>query len=1107
MRKLLSALAFIVCLIIITVDGSAKGRWITPKPDLIPSYNKESFFLDRITIKFIEGSGVFLTQNKFESRSGLDMSSINELVGRFNMHSGRKLFSQRRNYIDELRRNGMSKTGKELADLNLYFIVTIDSTKLCSDIIKALINCPVVETAYPKSKICLPFDIEPETALFSGDQGYLYDAPEGIDAPAVWEIAGGLGEGVKIIDIEYCWTFEHEDLKEPFHVSEIQNQQFINHGDAVIGIMIGQHNDYGIDGICPEAQIGGISVSSIENVADIADLIINASEQLDEGDIVVLEIQTQSLWPIESVQDVFDAIEIITSNGIIVVEAGANGNHNLDIDERFDPENRHSGSILVGAGNPPIGEWGQDRSRCSFSNYGTRFDLQGWGWGIVTTGYGDLFYPNSDERQWYTAEFSGTSGATPIVTGAVACVQGIYKDRFENEFVLSGNEIRDILRNSGSPQQNGPHGNGNIGPRPNLRAALELIPQIPGTLNGVVFDAATNEGIDSALIYTDYGVEVFTDENGEWEIENAMSGNEFSITASKAGYNDSTVTNLILEIEGSLDINFGLLHPTFALSDSTFNFILDQDLINQDDLTIQNNGNGVLEWYAEKHLTNVEEIDPWTVRNTFNIGSLVDDNRIEGVVFQNEHFYISGANNQNPLIYVMNLDGEVTNSFPQTGQNPRGFRDLASDGEVIWGVETNMIYGFTPEGEEIISIQAPFGPLTGITWDFQNEVFWVTGLGYDIAAIDIEGNVHVELDNPNLLIYGLAYLYGDMDGYPIYIFSRVQDNTDQVIWKMNPDNGDTLFVAHLDPEIAGSPGGAFISSDFDNFSNVFINVTNTSPNDGGDRIYLRQINSKTSWLNLSSNEGSVNPGSSEQLDLIINSNFLLPLLYTGEFIFSHNADSGLALLPVTLEVLEPMPPSEFSLLTPEDGEIIQTSEIEFSWENSVDPNIGDVVEYQLWLEFADDSISFIIPEPQVTILLDSLEFDIEWENDFCWWVISSSHSDSVVSRERFSFSYFYNTISGDQVDVPVKFGIQSVHPNPFNSQINLHYGLPEKSHVRISIVDISGRVVEIIENGHQPAGNHRLQWQAEGLSTGMYFLSVNVQEGSYRGIQKVIMLK
>jgi hypothetical protein len=122
---------------------------------------------------------------------------------------------------------------------------------------------------------------------------------------------------------------------------------------------------------------------------------------------------------------------------------------------------------MVGAGAPPNGLFGPDRSRLDFSNYGRRVDCQGWGRGVVTLGYGDL--RNGTPQQQYTAQFSGTSSASPIVTAVCACVQGYV--RSHGLQALDCATLRDWLRNTGSPQTDGPNGPATqrIGNRPDLR--------------------------------------------------------------------------------------------------------------------------------------------------------------------------------------------------------------------------------------------------------------------------------------------------------------------------------------------------------------------------------------------------------------------------------------------------------------------------------------------------------------------------------------------------------------------------------------------------------------------------------------------------------------
>ena len=140
--------------------------------------------------------------------------------------------------------------------------------------------------------------------------------------------------------------------------------------------------------------------------------------------------------------------KLATAKGIIVVAAAGNGNSNFDnavYQGAFDLANRDSGCILVGAGGPPGNTHLQ---RLSFSNYGSRVDAMGYGYNVVTTGYGDLF--NGGQNRMYTAQFSGTSSATPIVAGSIASLSGMARAQSK---VLSPLQIRDALRNTGTKQQ------------------------------------------------------------------------------------------------------------------------------------------------------------------------------------------------------------------------------------------------------------------------------------------------------------------------------------------------------------------------------------------------------------------------------------------------------------------------------------------------------------------------------------------------------------------------------------------------------------------------------------------------------------------------------
>lgn len=116
------------------------------------------------------------------------------------------------------------------------------------------------------------------------------------------------------------------------------------------------------------------------------------------------------------------------------------------------------------------------RTPTSYTCYGNRIDLHGWGWNVVSLGgqgehAGNLFN-GGNENRWYTKSFAGTSSATPIVAGAVASLQGIAKQKIGR--FLTPEEVRDILSSTATPQSGG--FSKRIAGLPNLRNAIAHLP-------------------------------------------------------------------------------------------------------------------------------------------------------------------------------------------------------------------------------------------------------------------------------------------------------------------------------------------------------------------------------------------------------------------------------------------------------------------------------------------------------------------------------------------------------------------------------------------------------------------------------------------------------
>ncbi|MBU0473887.1 MAG: T9SS type A sorting domain-containing protein [Bacteroidetes bacterium] len=85
------------------------------------------------------------------------------------------------------------------------------------------------------------------------------------------------------------------------------------------------------------------------------------------------------------------------------------------------------------------------------------------------------------------------------------------------------------------------------------------------------------------------------------------------------------------------------------------------------------------------------------------------------------------------------------------------------------------------------------------------------------------------------------------------------------------------------------------------------------------------------------------------------------------------------------------------------------------------------------------------------------------------------------------------------------FHLFNNYPNPFNPSTIISYYLPSKSKIVIKIYDIFGSEVATLEDEIKSAGNHSIKFNAENLSSGIYFYQMKA--GNFVKLKKMILLK
>ncbi len=100
-------------------------------------------------------------------------------------------------------------------------------------------------------------------------------------------------------------------------------------------------------------------------------------------------------------------------------------------------------------------------------------------------------------------------------------------------------------------------------------------------------------------------------------------------------------------------------------------------------------------------------------------------------------------------------------------------------------------------------------------------------------------------------------------------------------------------------------------------------------------------------------------------------------------------------------------------------------------------------------------------------------------------------------------------VSNEYSDEASHFILHPSYPNPFNPSTTINYQLPTAGNVKVDVFNINGQLVHSLFDGKQSSGNHQFSWNAENVSSGIYFVKIDFQNHSNRFIrtQKVTLIK
>lgn len=89
--------------------------------------------------------------------------------------------------------------------------------------------------------------------------------------------------------------------------------------------------------------------------------------------------------------------------------------------------------------------------------------------------------------------------------------------------------------------------------------------------------------------------------------------------------------------------------------------------------------------------------------------------------------------------------------------------------------------------------------------------------------------------------------------------------------------------------------------------------------------------------------------------------------------------------------------------------------------------------------------------------------------------------------------------------IPKNYLLEQNYPNPFNPTTNINYSIPKSGNVTIKIYNTLGALVNTLVNEHHSAGNYNVNFDAGGLSSGIYYYTITA--GEFTDTKKMVLIK
>jgi hypothetical protein len=172
--------------------------------------------------------------------------------------------------------------------------------------------------------------------------------------------------------------------------------------------------------------------------------------------------------------------------------------------------------------------------------------------------------------------------------------------------------------------------------------------------------------------------------------------------------------------------------------------------------------------------------------------------------------------------------------------------------------------------------------------------------------------------------------------------------------------------------------------------------------------------------------------------------------------------------------------------------------------------VGDQALYAPLYKTTDGGLNWGYQRADTSVHITIYNY-IQFINNKIGWAYSTYYSSGIHTTTGGSDTTFFTGMKLLENFVPSGYTLGQNYPNPFNPVTKIPYELKEPSYIVLKVYDITGRMVKELVNGNWGTAKYIADFDASGLSSGIYFYRIEITSQSttekFIDSKKMILLK